>query len=98
MFFLLKNKRELINFYSKTNQMHQCIKFILFDTLQVWTVFPPIIRISRLYTQQQAFVKQSNRYCYCLLGSSNSICLTNTCCCMYSPELLMMDGKTVRNM
>ena len=26
------------------------------------------------------------------------ICLTNACCCMYSLELLMMDGKTVRNM
>jgi len=24
--------------------------------------------------------------------------LTNACCCMYSLELLMMDGKTVRNM
>jgi hypothetical protein len=28
---------------------------------------------------------------------SNSICLTCACCCMCSPELLMMDGKTVRN-
>jgi len=45
----------------------------------------------------------------CLLVSGNemkfsfhlvvsSICLTYTCCCMYSLELLMMDGKTVRNM
>ena len=24
--------------------------------------------------------------------------LTNACCCMYSLELLMTDGKTVRNM
>ena len=23
---------------------------------------------------------------------------TETCCCMYSLELLMMDGKTIRNM
>jgi len=30
----------------------------------------------------------SNRYC----------CLTNACCCMYSLELLMMDGKTARNL
>jgi hypothetical protein len=29
-------------------------------------------------------------------GSSN--CLTYTCCCMYSLELLMMDGKSDRNM
>ena len=26
------------------------------------------------------------------------ICLTNTCCCMYSLEFLMMGGKTVRGM
>jgi len=30
--------------------------------------------------------------------TDSSICLTNVCCCMYSLELLMMDGKTVRNM
>jgi len=30
--------------------------------------------------------------------ADNSISLTNACCCMYSLELLMMDGKTVRNM
>ena len=30
--------------------------------------------------------------------SVSSICLTNACCRMYSLELLMMDGKTVRNM
>jgi len=41
------------------------------------TVFPSIIRSSRLYIQQQAYV----RYW-----------------CLYSLELLMMDGKTVRNM
>jgi hypothetical protein len=28
----------------------------------------------------------------------NSIRLTYACCCMYSLELLMMDGETVRNM
>ena len=33
----------------------------------------------------------------CLLAD-NSICLTNACCCVYILELLMMDGKTVRNM
>jgi len=26
------------------------------------------------------------------------ICLKYVCCCMNSPELLMMDGNTVRNM
>ena len=32
-----------------------------------------------------------------LLADSSS-CLANACCCMHSLELLMMDGKTVRNM
>ena len=50
----------VIDHYSKTNQMHQCIKFILFGmTLYMFrTVFPSIIRSSRLYIQQQAYVKQ----------------------------------------
>jgi len=62
------------------------------------TVFPSIIRSSRLYIQQQAYVQQillSNR----LAGRPDgSICLTNACCCMYSLELLMVDRKTVRNL
>ena len=50
----------VIYFYSKTNQMHQCIKLFCFGmTLYVFeTVFPSIIRISRLNTQQQTYVKQ----------------------------------------
>ena len=65
--------------------MHQYINFILFGkTLYMFrTVFPSIIRNSRLYIEQQAYVKQY---------------LTNSCCCMYSLELLMMDENTVRNM
>jgi len=60
------------------------------------TVFPSIIKSSRLYIQQQAYVKQ-------ILPSAcqqadSSICLTYICCCMYSLQLLMMDGKTVRNL
>jgi len=40
--------------------MHQCIKFILFGvTLYMFrTVFLSIIRSSRMYIQQQAYVKQ----------------------------------------
>jgi len=36
----------------------------------------------------------------CLLASSSSsnISLTYARCCVYTRELLMMDGKTVRNM
>ena len=94
-------------FYSKTNKMHQCIKFILFwnDTLHVSdglsvhhqefktvntatgicqtdtaacllymfrTVFPFIIRRSRLYVQQQAYVRQI----LLLPASKQGICLT----------------------
>jgi len=49
------------NSNSKTNQMHQCLKFIYFGmTLYMFrTVFPSIISSSRLYIQQQAFVKQT---------------------------------------
>jgi len=43
------------------------------------TVFPPIISSSRLYIQQQRDSKQT---------------AVSVCCCMYSLELLMMDGKT----
>jgi len=34
----------------------------------------------------------------CPLASSQLTCMTHTWCCMYRLELLMMDGKTVRNM
>jgi hypothetical protein len=46
--------------YSNINQMHQFLKFIYFDlTLYMFrTVFPSIIRSSRLCTQKQAYVKQ----------------------------------------
>jgi len=101
------------SFYSKTYQMHHCLKFILFwITLYTFrTVFPSIVRSSRLYIQQQKYVKQILRllaskqslylFDICLLlyvPNSRSICLTFACCCMYSLELLTMDGKTVRNM
>ena len=58
------------------------------------TVFPSIIRSSKLYIQQQAFVKQI----LLLLASKHTAVSVYACCCMYSLELLMMDGKTVRNM
>jgi len=56
------------------------------------TVFLSIIRSSKLHIQQQAYVKQL------LLAAGSSSYLTYACCCMCSFELLMMDGKTVRNM
>jgi hypothetical protein len=46
-------------FYSKSNQIHQFLKFIYFDlTLYMFrTVFASIIRSSRLYIQQQVYVR-----------------------------------------
>jgi len=57
----LRHNKYSTQFYSKTNYMHQCIQFILFwnDTLHVSDGFPSIIRSSRLYIQQQAYVKQT---------------------------------------
>jgi len=73
--------------------MHQCIKFIYFRmTLYMFqTVFLSIIRSSRLYIQQQAYVKQT------LLSASREQYLFDKCLLLYV-QLLMMDGKTVRNM
>jgi hypothetical protein len=78
--------------------MHDCLKFILLGvTLYVFrTVFPSIVRSSRLYIRQQAYVKHIVlSACSQAVGT---IYLTYACCCMYSLELLMMDEKTVRNM
>ena len=55
------------------------------------TAFRSINRSSRLYIQQQAYVKQ---VLLCALSRQQYL----FGCCMYSLELLMMDGKTVRNM
>jgi len=61
------------------------IYFILGITLYMFrTVFPSTIRSSRLYIQQQAFVKHTAVY---LLASTQQYLFG---CCMYSPELLMM--------
>ena len=65
--------------------MHQCIKFILFcnDTLHV---------SDGLSVHYQEFET---------VRTATGICQTVTaadCCCTYSLEFLMMDGKTVRNM
>ena len=74
----------VIYFYSKTNQMLQFLKFVLFwnNTLHVSEVFPSIIRSSRLYIQQQVYVEQ----------------ILLPACAGSSLELLVVDGKTVRNM
>jgi len=75
------------------------------------TAIPSIIRGSRLHIQQQAYVKHlllpaasedemelKRSSISSPLAAGSSRCLTYACCCMCSLELLMMDGKTVRNM
>jgi hypothetical protein len=86
----LKVIRYLLRSSSPTIKPSRCTSFsnlfylgIIFYVFR--TAFPFIIMGSRLYIQQQ-------------VKAGSSICLTFICCCMYSLELLMMDGKTVRNM
>ena len=78
--------------------MHQFLKFIYFGiTLYMfWTVLLSIIMSSRLYIEQQVYVKWIQLPTCQQAG--RSICMTYTCCCMYSLELLMMDGRTIQNM
>jgi len=85
----------VIYFYTKTNQMHQCIKFILFwnDTLYVSDSLS--VRHHKLKTVHAATGICQTDTAVCLLASS--ICLTYACCCMYSLELVITDGKTVWN-
>ena len=66
---------------SKTNQMHQFLKFILF-----WN---NTLRVSDGLSVHRQELKT--------VHTATGICLTYTCCCVHSLELLTMDGKTVRN-
>jgi len=62
--------------------MHKCIKFILF-----WNDTPHVSDGLSVHHQE-----------FKTVHTATGICLTNACCCMYSLEFLMMDGKTVQNM
>jgi len=62
--------------------MHQNIKFILF-----WN---DTLHVSDGFSVHHQEFKT--------VHTATGICLTNVCCHMYSLELLMMDGKTIRNM
>jgi hypothetical protein len=75
--------------------MHQCIKFILFwnDTLHVSEGL--VVHHQELKTVHTATGICQTDTADCLLASSQQYLFG---CCMYSLELLMMDGKTVRNM
>jgi len=75
--------------------MHQCIKFILFwnDTLHVSDGLS--VRHQQFKTVHTATGICQNDTAVCLLESRQQYLFG---CCMYSLDLLMMDGKTVRNM
>jgi hypothetical protein len=88
------NLHKAVYFYSKTNQMHQRIKFILFrnDTLHVSDGLS-------VHHQQFKTVHTATGICQtdtavCLLQNRRQYLFG---CCVYSLELLMMDEKTVRN-
>ena len=69
--------------------MHQWLKFIYFEmTLYMFlTVFPSIIRNSRLYRQQQAYVKQT---------ASSQQYLFNKCLLLYLQSWIPFDGRQDR--
>ena len=78
-------------FCGKSNQMHQCLKFIWFWNSS--TCFGRSFRPSSgVHDCTYSSRHMSNRYC--LLASRQQYLDSS----MYSLELLMMDGKTVRNM
>ena len=87
-------------FYGKTNQMHQCIKFVLFwnDILHVSdgiSVHHQEFKNVHTATKQILLSARYQVTALCLLASKEQ-CQFDSC--MYSIELLTMDGKTVRNM
>jgi len=88
--------------------MHQCLKFILF-----WNGTLRVSDGLSVYHQEFKTVHTATGICETKIPEvgnfthfwnfSNfthlwNFSLTYACCCMYSLELLMIDGKTVRNM
>ena len=82
-------------FYTKTNQMHRCIKFILFwnDTLHVSDSLS--VHHHEFKNAHAATGICQTDTAVCLLASRQQYLFG---CCMYSLELLMMDGKNTQNM
>jgi len=75
--------------------MHQCIKFVLFwnDTLHVLDGLSVHHQeFKTVHTATGIFQTDAPE---CLLASRQQYLFG---CCMYSLELLMKDGKTIRNM
>jgi len=102
----------VIYFYSKTNQMHQFLKFILFcsSTLHVSDGLSAHHQESKTVHTASGICQTDTADCLLAgtrwndssisfpLASSQQNLYVYTWCCMYSLRLLMMDGKTVRNM
>jgi len=89
----------VIYFCSKSNKLQHLLKFILFwnDTLHVSDCLS--VRHQEFKTVHTATAICQTDTAVCLLAGTrwqadSSVCLTYTCCCMYSLELLMTDGKT----
>ena len=74
--------------------MHQCIKIILFwnDTLHVSDGLS--VHHQEFKTVHIAVSISQTDTAVCLLASSQQYLFG---CCMYNLELMMMNGKTVRN-
>ena len=80
----------LQDFYSKTNQMHQCPKFILFWNNS--TCFRRSFRPSSGFHDCTYSNKlMSNRYCYCLLASRQQY-LFDVCLLLYVQSWTPDDG------
>ena len=69
--------------------MHQCIKLFYFG-MALYMFRPSSAVEDCIYSKRH----MSNRYCCLLASKQTAVCG----CCLYSLELLMMDGKTIRNM
>jgi len=83
--------------------MHQFIKFILFWNDKLHVSDDLSAHHQEFKTVHTATGISQTDTAVCMLAGTrwnryqadSSICLTNTCSCMYGLELLMMDGKIV---
>jgi hypothetical protein len=90
-FFYSEDRASWYILIMEANEMHY-FSNLFHKVLYMFRTSPLSIisSISTLYTQQYAFV---------MLADANRTSTTNTCCCVYSVEiLLIMDSGSVRNM
>ena len=73
--------------------------YLLLQMLYTFQVVPlPVIRSSKLYTQHRVFVELFLLLTAIVIAVRSRKSLTNTPCCVYSFELLMMGRGTAWNM